>query len=318
MSYLKSKELIKRWSIFPLIHPDLWEFYKNAENQVWKAESIDLSNDKYDDLNNEEKVYLKNILSFFTVSDGLVLENLASNFVQEVNILEAQYFYALQAFGEQVHANTYSLLIETYIKDAEEKQAMFTAIENIDTVKKKTAWAMKWLDHPSFAHRLVAFSLVEGLSFSSIFAGVFWYRSRNKMEGLCAANEEIMRDEINHYEFAIYLYKTYLKDEYKINKDEIKQMIIECCNVEKTFIEDSMPIGLQGLKKEDMLSYVENIADIILNDYGIEKYYNSPNNLEYMKRIGLSSKNNFFEQRIGTYTRVDIPISKAEMFDDNF
>jgi ribonucleoside-diphosphate reductase beta chain len=316
--YLKNNDKTKRWSIFPITHPDLWEYYKKAESQTWKAEEVDLSKDRFDNLSNNQKAYLKNILAFFTVSDGLVLENLAVNFLNEVDILEAQYYYTHQAFIEQVHANMYSLLIDTYIKDEKEKQEMFTAIESIETVRKKAEWAMKWLNHPSFPHRLVAFSLVEGLSFSSVFAGVFYFRSRNLMTGLGDANDLIFKEELHHYEFAVNLYHKYLIDEYKISPEEIREIVISCCEVEKTFVNESMPQGLEGLNKQDMLLYVENVADIILMDYGLPKYYNSPNNLEYMKKIGLSSKNNFFERRVGEYTKLEIPTDSSDMFDEDF
>lgn len=316
--YLLSKEKEKRWSIFPVLHEDLWAEYKKAMAQLWVVEECDFSNDKFNELTDDEQVYLKNILSFFAVSDGLVLENLATNFGNEVDLLEAQYYYGQQSLIEQVHAETYSLMIESYIKDEKEKADMFDAISKIETVKKKAEWALKWLEHPSFAHRLVAFSLVEGLSFSSVFAGVFWYRSRNKMLGLGAANEFINRDENSHYEFAIKLYKNYLKPEYKLSKDEIKEMVLSCCEVEELFVEESMPNGLQGLEKSDMKEYVRYVADFILNDYGIDRHFNASCKLEYMKRIGLTAKNNFFEQRVGQYTRVELPTNKDEIFDEEF
>lgn len=316
--YLLSKEKEKRWSIFPVLHEDLWAEYKKTMSQLWIAEECDFSMDNFDELTLNEKIYLKNILAFFAVSDGLVLENLATNFANEVDLLEAQYYYGQQAVIEQVHAETYSLMIETYVKNEKEKADMFDAISKIETVKKKAEWALKWLDHPSFAHRLVAFSLVEGLSFSSVFAGVFWYRSRNKMIGLGGANELINRDENSHYNFAIKLYNGYLKPEYKLSKEEIKEMVLSCCEVEELFVEESMPNGLQGLEKADMKEYVRYVADFILNDYGIEPHYNATCKLEYMKRIGLTAKNNFFEQRVGQYTRVEMPTSKDEMYDEEF
>lgn len=317
--YLKSKDKgKKRWSLFPITHPDLFDCYKSAMKQLWFIEDIDLSKDDYNSLTDNEKTYLKNILAFFAVSDGLVIDNIATNFVNEVDILEAQYYYMMQGTVEQIHAETYSILIDTYIKNPAEQLELFEAIEKIDTVKKKSEWAMKWLGHHSFAHRLVAFSLVEGLSFASVFAGVFWFRSRNIMPGLGLANEYINRDETQHYEFALHLYKNYIKEEYKIPKNDIKQMVLECCEVEKTFINESMPSGLKGLSKSDMIDYVEFVADIILTDYGIDKHYKASMKLDYMKRIGLSAKNNFFEKRSGEYTKLDIPKTTEEMFDEEF
>jgi ribonucleoside-diphosphate reductase beta chain len=316
--YLKSNDIKKRYSIFPVTHGDLWEKYKNAESQTWVAEEVDLSKDRFDELKENEKTYLKNILAFFAISDGLVIDNLATNFLNEVEILEAQYFYGHQTFIEQVHANGYSLLIETYIKDLEEREALFNSMETNQAVNKKATWAENWIGHPSFGHRLVAFACVEGISFASVFSGVFWYRSRNKMTGLAAMNELILRDETTHYEFALNLYKNYLKDEYKLSKDELKNIILSCYDVEKTFVEESMPDGLQGMTKEDMVRYVQYVTDIVLNDFGCKPEFNVSNPFEFMARIGLSAKNNFFEQRVGEYSRVEIPSSMEGVFDDEF
>ena len=316
--YLKSNDIKKRYSIFPVTHGDLWEKYKNAESQTWVAEEVDLSKDRFDELKENEKTYLKNILAFFAISDGLVNDNLATNFLNEVEILEAQYFYGHQTFIEQVHANGYSLLIETYIKDLEEREPLFNSMETNIAVNKKATWAENWIGHPSFGHRLVAFACVEGISFASVFSGVFWYRSRNKMTGLAAMNELILRDETTHYEFALNLYKNYLKDEYKLSKDELRNIILSCCDVEKAFVEDSMPDGLQGMTKEDMVRYVQYVTDIVLNDFGCKPEFNASNPFEFMARIGLSAKNNFFEQRVGEYSRVEIPSSMEGVFDDEF
>jgi ribonucleoside-diphosphate reductase beta chain len=316
--YLKDKTLKKRYSIFPIIHDDLWKKYKEAEKQTWVAEETDLSKDFFDELKDNEKTYLKNILAFFAISDGLVIDNIATNFLNEVEILEAQYFYGHQTFIEQVHANGYSLLIETFIKNLAEKEELFNSMETNQAVAKKAEWAENWIQHPSFAHRLVAFACVEGIAFSSVFSGVFWYRSRNKMPGLGAMNELILRDETFHYEFALYLYKNYLKEDYKLSTDELRNIILGCYEVEKIFVEESMPDGLQGLTKEDMIRYVQYVTDIVLNDFGCEREFKVSNPLDYMSRIGLSSKNNFFERREGEYTRVDIPTTMDGIFDEEF
>jgi ribonucleoside-diphosphate reductase beta chain len=316
--YLKNKDIGKRYSIFPITHNDLWERYKNAESQTWVAEEIDLSKDRFDELKESEKIYLKNILAFFAISDGLVIDNLATNFLNEVEVLEAQYFYGHQTFIEQVHANGYSLLIDTYIKDLIERDGLFNSMETNPAVNKKAAWAENWIEHPSFSHRLVAFACVEGISFASVFSGVFWFRSRNKMPGLGSMNELILRDETTHYEFALNLYKEYLKDEYKLSKDELRNIILGCYEVEKTFVEESMPDGLQGLTKNDMVKYIQYVTDIVLNDFGCEREFKVNNPLEYMARIGLSAKNNFFEKRDGEYTRVEIPSSIEGVFDADF
>ena len=316
--YLKNKDIGKRYSIFPITHNDLWERYKNAESQTWVAEEIDLSKDRFDELKENEKIYLKNILAFFAISDGLVIDNLATNFLNEVEVLEVQYFYGHQTFIEQVHANGYSLLIDTYIKDLIERDGLFNSMETNPAVNKKAAWAENWIEHPSFSHRLVAFACVEGISFASVFSGVFWFRSRNKMPGLGSMNELILRDETTHYEFALNLYKEYLKDEYKLSKDELRNIILGCYEVEKTFVEESMPDGLQGLTKNDMVKYIQYVTDIVLNDFGCEREFKVNNPLEYMARIGLSAKNNFFEKRDGEYTRVEIPSSIEGVFDADF
>ncbi len=316
--FLKNKDLKKRFSIFPVTHNDLWQMYKKAESQTWIAEEVDLSKDRFDELTDNEKFYLKNILAFFAISDGLVIDNIATNFLNEVDILEAQYFYGHQTFIEQVHANGYSLLIDSYIKNNKEKEELFNSMETNVAVYKKANWAENWIGHPSFVHRLIAFACVEGISFSSVFSGVFWFRSRNKMSGLGAMNELILRDETAHYEFALNLYKNYVKDEYKIDSEEIKNIILECYDVEKIFIEESMPDGLQGLSKEMMIQYVKYVTDIVLVDFGCKSNFNVNNPLEYMARIGLSAKNNFFEKREGEYTRIEIPNTTDGMFNDDF
>lgn len=315
--YLKNTDGNKRYSIFPIKNQSLWDFYKKMETLVWQAEEIDLSKDKFDELNDGEKAYLKNILAFFTISDGFVIDNIVSNFVNEVDILEAQYAYGVQNFIEQVHANGYSLLIDTYIKDHKEKQELFDSMETNVAVQKKASWAENWINKGNFAKRLVAFALIEGLSFSSVFAGVFWYRSRNLMEGLGDMNEFIVRDETSHYEFAVELYNNYLKEEYKLTKGEILEMVLSCFETEKAFVEESMPSGLKGLTQEMMISYVKYVADIILNDFECDTHFNVRNPLDYMSRIGLSNKNNFFERRVGEYSKVEIPTDEDGLFDSN-
>ena len=316
--YLKNNDINKRWSIFPITHHDLWDFYKKAESQTWVAEEIDLSADDFDVLTESEKVYLKNLLAFFSISDGIVLENINSNLLENSNILEAQYYYNHQSYIEQVHANMYALLIDTFIKDRTEQNRMYNSIANIEAVSKKASWALKWLDNDSYPHRLIAFACVEGLAFSSTFAGIFYFRSRNKMPGLCEANEMIMSDENSHYEFATHLYHNYLKEEHKLSEKEIKEIILECYETEKVFVEESMPTGLLGLSKNDMVLYVQFVADTILVNYGLQPHFNVKNPLKYMDRIALKRKTNFFEKRQTEYTRVDVPTNKEDMFDEDF
>jgi len=314
--YLNKTDREKRYSVFPIKNQSIWEYYKKMESQIWVAEEPDLSDDNFNELTQEEQLYLKNILAFFTIADGMVIDNLALNFLNEVDILEAQYFYGLQIFSEQVHGNGYSLLIDTYIKAPQEKRDLFNSMETNPAVKKKAEWAENWINKGSFSERLLAFALVEGLSFSSVFAGVFWFRSRNLMDGLGAMNEFIVRDETNHYEFALELYNNYLKDEYKLSKETVLEMVLSCFDVEREFINSSMPNGLSGLTKDMMIQYVQFVADIILGDFGFDAHFNTPNPLDYMSRIGLTNKNNFFEQRTGEYTRVDIPTDTDGMFDN--
>jgi ribonucleoside-diphosphate reductase beta chain len=316
--YFKTKEVEKRYSLFPILYQDLWDFYNVNKKQPWLAEDVDLSKDKYDELLPNEQIYLKNILAFFTISDGLVIDNIATMFYNNVDIMEAQYFYGNQIAIEQIHAEAYSLLIDTYITDLKDKKDLFNSMDTNLAVSKKASWAKKWLDHQSLVHRLIAFACVEGLSFSSVFAGVFWFRSRNKMEGLGAMNELIIRDETSHYNFAVYLYNNYISDDFKLSSKDIQQIILECYEVEKVFVEESMPEGLSGLTKDMMIQYVQFVTDTILNDFGISKAFNVNNPLNYMARLGLLAKNNFFEQRSGQYTKVEIPTNNANIFDEDF
>ena len=211
------------------------------------------------------------------------------------------------------------LLLDTEgIQSPGERDELFDSMETNPAVAKKASWAENWIQHPSFGHRLVAFACVEGISFASVFSGVFWFRSKNKMPGLGGMNELILRDETFHYEFALNLYKNYLKDDYKLSKDELRNIILGCYEIEKAFVEESMPDGLQGMTKDDMVRYVQYVTDIVLNDFGCSLEFNVTNPLDYMARIGLSAKNNFFEKRDGEYTRVEIPTTTEGMFDEDF
>lgn len=314
--YLRNSDTEKRYSIFPIKNQDLWDAYEAAEAQTWVAKEVDLAQDDYNSLLDEEKFYLKNILAFFTISDGLVIDNLCDNVIDNVDIAEAKYYYQHQMFIEQVHAVGYSLLIDTYIKDSQEKEDLFNSMRTNDAVRAKASWAEYWLNNGTFVEKLIAFACVEGIAFSSVFAGVFWFRSRNKMPGLGEMNELILRDEGFHYEFALHIFKEYVKNEYKPSKERIKEIIISCYETEKTFVEKSLPDGLQGLTKEMMIEYVEFVTDIVLKDFTGETEFKTKNSLDYMKKIGLDSKNNFFERRTGGgYTRVDIPTTTEGIFD---
>jgi ribonucleoside-diphosphate reductase beta chain len=316
--FLKNSDTEKRYSIFPIKNQDLWDAYKAAEKQTWVAEEVNLAQDKYGELSDDEKFYLKNILAFFTISDGLVIDNLSDNVIDNVDILEAKYYYNHQMFIEQVHANGYSLLIDTYIKDANEKNELFNSMITNEAVRDKAEWAEYWLHNGTFIEKLIAFACVEGIAFSSVFAGVFWFRSRNKMPGLAEMNELILRDEGFHYEFALQIFNNYVKDEHKPSKESIKEVILSCFETEKKFVEESMPDGLQGMTKEMMVQYVEFVTDVVLKDFTGETNFKTKNPLDFMKKIGLASKNNFFERRTGGgYTRVDIPTTNEGIFDDD-
>jgi len=317
--YLKNSDTEKRYSIFPIKNQDLWDAYKSAEKQTWVAEEVNLAQDKYDELSNDEKFYLKNILAFFTISDGLVIENLCSNVIDAVDIEEAKYYYTHQAFMEQVHANGYSLLIDTYIKDPAEQAELFDSMKTNVAVREKAEWAESWLNNGTFVEKLIAFACVEGIAFSSVFAGVFYFRSRNKMPGLAEMNTLILKDESFHYEFALQMFKKYVKDEFKPSKERITEIILSCYETEKRFVQESLPDGLPGLTKEMMLQYVEFVVDVVMNDFTDDIHFKTRNPLDYMKKIGLDNKNNFFERRTGGgYTRVDIPTTNEGIFDDEF
>lgn len=290
--------------------------YKKAQKQNWVPEEIDLSEDKYNELTEPEKKYLKNLLAFFTISDGIVIENLALNFLREVEIPEAQFFYIFQAAIEGVHSETYGLLVDTYIKDPIEKDTMFNAVSKMQTVADKANWAIKWIESKSFEERLVAFACVEGIAFSSTFAGIFWFRSRNKMLGLGNANELIIHDENVHYEFANHFYKNYVSN--KLDPNKVKEIILECCKVEEQFVKESMPSGLDGLNQNDMVQYVRYVTDTVLLDFGLPQEFGVTNPLNYMARITLNRRGNFFESRGNNdYSRVDIP-TKGNIFNDEF
>jgi len=290
-----------RYSIFPIEKQDLWERYKNAQSQFWIAEEVDLSQDKWDKLTTEEKRILKQVLGFFTVSDGIVMENIATSFISAVEEPEAEFYYSQQLYIEGVHAELYGLFIESYIKNESEKNELFTPIESMETVKKKAQWALKWLNSESFIERLVAFSCVEGIFFSGLFSIIFYFRQGGLLPGLCAGNELIFRDENGHYEFALNYYKNYTQG---LSKERLKEIILEALEIEKTFIAETLESGLPGLTPSMMNQYIEYVADTILTDYGLPKEFNVGQPLAYMDRILLDTRSNFFERRSTSYSRV--------------
>lgn len=291
-----------RFTIFPLKYPDLWELYKKAESSFWTSGEIDFSADTNDweNLNEDEKHFLLNILAFFAGSDGIVLENLLSNFFTEVQIPEARSFYALQAAIENIHGEVYGLLIDTFSENDEIKNKLFNAIETIPCVKKKADWAIKWMNPSlSFAHRLVAFAIVEGVFFSGSFCAIFWFKSRNKMvKTLGTSNELIARDESMHTEFAIALYH-HLDN--KLDNESIYGIIREAVEIEEEFIIDSIKCSMIGMNENLMRQYIRFVADRLLIQLGCPKIYNDENPFAFMETIGLDGKTNFFEKRVTEY-----------------
>ena len=293
-----------RFVIFPLKYRDIWEKYKQAQMSNWTSEEIELSPDLVDwdeKLNDDEKHYIKNVLAFFAASDGIVNENLAENFLKEVQYPEAKFFYGFQIAMENVHSETYSLLIDTYIRDTEEKERLFNAIETVPSVKKKAEWALKWIDSESFAERLIAFAAVEGIFFSGSFCAIFWLKKRGLMPGLTFSNELISRDEALHCEFACLLHNKYIQN--KVSEERIKEIICDAVEIEKEFITDSLPVSLIGMNEKLMAQYIEFVADFWLVELGCSKVYNVENPFDFMEMLSLQGKANFFEKRNGDYQK---------------
>ena len=301
-----------RFVIFPIQHHDIWEWYKKSEASFWTAEEIDLHQDLTDwtnKLNDDERYFIKHILAFFAASDGIVNENLAENFVNEVQYSEAKFFYGFQIMMENIHSETYSLLIDTYVKDEKEKDQLFNAIETFPAIKKKADWALKWIDSPSFAERLIAFAAVEGIFFSGAFCSIFWLKKRGLMPGLTFSNELISRDECVHCDFAVQLHNKHLVN--KVPKDRIREILIDALNIEREFITESLPISLIGMNDNLMSQYLEFVTDRLLGELGCEKEYNTSNPFDFMDMISLQGKTNFFEKRVSEYQKAGV-LNKEE------
>ncbi len=292
-----------RFVMFPIKHNDIWEMYKKQIDCFWRAEEIDLSKDltNWESLNADEKHFISMILAFFAASDGIVLENLAQRFMSDVQISEARAFYGFQIAMENIHSQTYSLLIETYIKDGEEKHKLFNAIEHFPCIKKKSDWAQKWIhdNRSSFATRLVAFACVEGIFFSGAFCSIYWLKKRGLMPGLTFSNELISRDEALHCEFAILLYSKLLK---KVDKARIHELIKEAVDIETEFICEALPCRLIGMNSELMNQYIRFVADRLCVQLGYKKIYNVSNPFDFMELISLEGKTNMFERKISEYS----------------
>lgn len=300
------KENKNRFVLFPIKHDDIWQFYKKAEASFWTAEEIDLSQDLKDwnNMTDGERHFISHVLAFFAASDGIVNENLAEHFVAEVQYTEAKFFYGFQIAIENIHSETYSLLIDTYVKDAAEKDKLFNAIETMDCVKKKADWALRWIDEGSFQERLVAFAAVEGIFFSGSFCSIFWLKKRGLMPGLSFSNELISRDEGLHCDFACLLYNNHVVN--KLPKETIINIIKDAVAIEKEFVTDALPVSLIGMNADLMCQYIEFVADRLLNELIGEKVYGATNPFDFMEMISLQGKTNFFEKRVGDYQKAGV------------
>ncbi len=296
-----------RFVIFPIEHHDIWEWYKKCEASFWTAEEIDLQQDLTDwktKLNNDERYFIKHILAFFAASDGIVNENLAENFVNEVQYSEAKFFYGFQIMMENIHSETYSLLIDTYVKDEEEKDKLFKAIDNFPAIKKKADWALQWIESDSFAERLIAFAGVEGIFFSGAFCSIFWLKKRGVMPGLTFSNELISRDEGVHCDFAVHLHNEHIVNQ--VPKKRIKEILVDALNIEREFITESLPISLIGMNAKLMTQYLEFVTDRLLVEFQCEKEFNVTNPFDFMDMINLQGKTNFFEKRVSEYQKAGV------------
>jgi ribonucleotide reductase beta subunit family protein with ferritin-like domain len=306
-----------KYTLFPIEFPDIYEQYKKSVSTFWTVEEIDLFRDKNDwaTLKENEKMFIKNILGFFAGSDGIIMENLVKNFFSEIDIPEVKSFYSYQIFNENIHSETYSLLIDTYIQDREEKNHLFNSIKNHKIVKLKADWAIKWIEKESgnFACRLVAFSIVEGIFFSGSFCAIYWLKKRGLMPGLTFSNELISRDEGLHTNFACLLYS---KIENKLSNIEFIKIITEAVNIEKKFIIDSLPCKLIGMNSDHMSKYIEFVGDRLCIQLGYEKIWNTNNPFDFMELISLRPKSNFFEVRVGEYQKTYDNNNSFEIADD--
>jgi ribonucleotide reductase beta subunit family protein with ferritin-like domain len=296
-----------RLTIFPIQYDEIWDMYKKAVSSFWTAEEIDLSKDidDFNKLSDNERKFIKNILAFFSSSDTIVNINLGERFLNEVQILEAKFFYAFQMAIENIHSETYSLLIDTYFKDPVEKHESFNAIQYIPCIQKKADWCFKWInDHNTpFSQRLIAFAIVEGVFFSGAFCSIFWLKERGLMPGLAFSNELISRDEGMHVEFAVLLYSMIQN---RLSEDNVHQIMKEAVEVEKNFIIESIPCSLLGMNAKLMSQYIEFVADRLLAQLNYNKIWNVPNPFPFMERISIETKSNFFESRVSQYSKANV------------
>jgi ribonucleoside-diphosphate reductase beta chain len=296
-----------RFVLFPIEHHDLWKIYKPQEACFWTAEEIDLGQDIYDwenKLNADEQHFVKHVLAFFAASDGIVNENIAMNFVNAVQYTEAKMFYGFQIMMENIHSETYSLLIDSYIKDKEEQNKLFNAIDTIPAIKRKAEWALRYIDKGTFVERLIAFAAVEGIFFSGSFCSIFWLKKRGLMPGLTFSNELISRDEGMHCDFACHLFNHHIQN--KLSQQEIKDIVCGALEIEKEFILEALPVRLIGMNSDLMSQYLEFVTDRLLVALGVPKVYNVENPFDFMQNIALQGKTNFFEKRVAEYQKAGV------------
>ena len=305
-----------RFVIFPIQHNDIWEYYKMHQAALWTAEEIDLTNDirDWNNLSENEQYFVKNILSFFAASDGIVNENLAENFYREVQYPEAKFFYGFQLMMENIHSLMYSLLIDTYISNEEEKNLCFTALDNLPAVQKKAKWALDWIEKSSFQERLVAFAAVEGIFFSGSFCSVFWLKSRGILQGLCNANSLIFKDENLHCDFAIHLLNNHIEN--KPSEKKIREILLSALEIEKEFITESLPVSLIGMNSNLMKQYLEFVVDGLLVKLGCKKEFNVEQPFKFMEQIAVETKGNFFESRTVEYQKAKL--NEIISFEEDF
>ena len=310
------KENPYRFVIFPIQYNDIWEYYKMHQAAFWTAEEIDLSNDirDWENLSENERYFVKNVLSFFAASDGIVNENLAENFYREVQYPEAKFFYGFQIAMENIHSLMYSLLIDTYVSNQQEKDECFNAIERLPAVAKKANWALEWIKNASFQERLVAFAAVEGIFFSGSFCSIFWLKSRGIMQGLCNANALIFKDENLHCDFAIHLLNNHVEN--KPSEKRIKEILLSALEIEKEFITESLPVSLIGMNSNLMKQYLEFVVDGLLVKFGCKKHFNVEQPFKFMEQIAVETKGNFFESRTVEYQKAKL--NETLTFTDDF
>jgi ribonucleoside-diphosphate reductase subunit M2 len=309
-----------RFVMFPIKYQDVWHMYKKQLDCFWRAEEIDLSKDLIDwrdRLTNDERFFISSILAFFAASDGIVMENLAVRFMNDVQVSEVRAFYGMQIFMENIHSEMYSLLIETYINDAVQKDLLFRAIDTYPCIQKKAQWARRWIgdNRSSFATRLVAFAVVEGIFFSSSFASIYWIKKRGLMPGLTLSNEFISRDEALHCEFAILLYSKLQK---KLSKKKIHEIVSEAATIEKKFITESIPCKMIGMNSDLMCQYIEFVADRLVIQLGYDKIYGAANPFDFMELISIESKVNFFERTNSQYALANKTVDAGFDLDSDF